>query len=155
MSRSYNYKKIAEKEYNISLNKIEKMMGNHTTYDNELVKYGKTLFKSKFIGVFAADNYPTKIKNGTCFIINLDKKNEPGSHWCAICKEANNDVLWVYDSFARDVHQILPTIYKNKNKIKTTEKDAEQSVSETNCGQRSLAFIDVFLKLGPLYAKWI
>lgn len=152
---SLSVKELAEKQYNQSLQKIEKKMGKSTTYDYQLTKNGRKLFGRAFIGVFAADQFPKNIKNGQCFIINLDTSSEPGSHWLAICKEKTHNILWAYDSFARNIHKILPSIDKSHNIIKSTEKDVEQKNEETNCGQRSLAFIDVFLKMGPKYAKYI
>ena len=152
---SLSHKKIAENQYKISLHNMTKLVGNDTTYDYQLNKAGKKLWKSKFKGVFSSDTFPKHISKGSCYIVNLDKSTEEGSHWIAVCKEKNSDVLWVYDSFARDIHRIAPSLYKSDAHIKTTEKDVEQKISQNNCGARSLAFIDVFYKMGPNYAKWI
>ena len=67
-------------------------------------------------------------------IFNLDTKKQPGSHWVAVVKDKKHYI--VYDSFGRDIK------LKQKNYI-MTDKDAEQSVEESNCGQRSVAWLVV------------
>ena len=150
-----NKNKIAMKAYASSLKKMKRYVGNTTTYLSDLLETGNLLFKSKFIGVYNSDEIPNGIPKGTCFIVNVDGKNDPGSHWLAVCKENSTDVIWVYDSFGRNIHQILPKIYNKGRIVKTTDKDAEQSTKESNCGARSLAFIDVFIKYGPDIASYI
>lgn len=71
---------------------IEDALKNHT----ESQKY--------FKGVFPADKIPwheTKDKNQTkCFVINLDKSTEPGSHWvCIILNRPNNQANIYFDSY--------------------------------------------------------
>ena len=148
-------KKIAEKEYKKALKQISKIVGNKTTYSDDLEKAGKKLFRKKFLGVFSSDLIPNKIPNGYMAIVNLDNSKMSGSHWVSICKQNNNDTIWVYDSFGRNIYEILPDIYNKKRKIRSTEKDAEQRIDETNCGARSLAFLKVFHEYGIKYAKFI
>lgn len=159
MSKSHKWwnpeKQTIEKHYKESMFKMVKLVGNKTTYLTPLNKAGKKLFGDKFLGVFAADTIPKNIENGKCLIANLDNHNEPGEHWVAICKHVSKNELLVYDTFARNIHKILPDLFNRSERIKTTEKDKEQKKSETNCGAHALAFIDIYYKYGPKAAEWI
>ena len=54
----------------------------------KIIKNDKFASKN-FIGVFARDQLPKKIKFPSSFIINTDKSNEPGEHWLAIFYDIN------------------------------------------------------------------
>ena len=43
--------------------------------------------KHKFRGVFAADNFLSKLKSNTFLIVNPSKSQSPGTHWLLICKK--------------------------------------------------------------------
>ena len=149
-------KQVAEKTYTQILKKMYKKVGKTTTYNDQLIKVGKQLFKHKFMGVFASDKIPNKIPKGYCFIINVDKSNESGSHWIAVCKDINTNQIWVYDSFGRNITKLIPNLKKKfKLNLKEPEHDAEQKESQTDCGARCLAFIYIFLNYGPSIAKYI
>lgn len=151
---SNHTKKNAEQSYRDELKKMKKLVGNKITYSDELARVGDDLFGEKFMGVFTADKIPNHIKELHMAIVNLDNSNETGSHWVSVCKDKKG-IIWVYDSFGRRIHKILPSIYGRGRKIKSTERDKEQGFKETNCGARSLAFLRVFHKLGSDYAKYI
>ena len=151
---SNQYKQKAEELYLKYLKNIKKIVGNKTTYSDQLHKVGKQLFGSKFLGVYTSDKIPNKIKRGHMAIINLDNSSETGSHWIGVCKD-KKDNIWVYDSFGRSTHKIIPSIYGKGRRIKTTERDAEQHINESNCGARCLAFLQVFHNHGSKYAKYI
>lgn len=154
--KRYNKKKrLAENKYHESLRDIVKIVGNKTTHSSQLEYFGKKLFGKNFVGVFTCDLIPKKIPRGHFAIVNLDSSDMTGSHWVSIAKEEESDTIWVYDSFGRSTHKILPSIYGEGRKIKTTERDPEQDNEETNCGARSLAFLKVFHDLGHDYAKYI
>ena len=74
-------------------------------------------------------------------IINTDDKK--GIHWIA-CYKYNNKT-YVYDSFDRDV-KTLSKHWKNKHNWINANKDRDQSYDESNCGQRSMAFLTSFNK---------
>ena len=42
--------------------------------------------KNKFLGVFAADNFPPHISSNIFMIVNTSKSESPGTHWIVICK---------------------------------------------------------------------
>ena len=121
-------------KYNLFLKTIEKDIGNTTTTNHQLDEYCKSIFSNKFKGVFSIDTLPSMV-DGECCIFNLDKSYERGSHWCGLYK--SNGLYIVYDSFGRK-SQILGIPLKN---VKTTEEDAEQTILESNCGQRTVAML--------------
>ena len=125
--------------YNVVLSYIKSIVGNKTTYSDDLLTVSKKLLGDKFIGVYASDEIP-KLKNDTYAILNLDKSSEPGSHWIAIYK--NEQETYVYDSFGRKNQKIIPSLTNSGNGIiKDTDHDAEQKINEIDCGARSLAWI--------------
>ena len=119
--------------YNKTLVKVEKVIGNGSTSDVQLMDLCNKLFGSRFKGVFAYDD-TFELKHGEMGIVNLDKRNQPGSHWVAVVKDRKHYI--VYDSFGRDIK------LKQKNNI-ITEDDPEQCPEEQNCGARSVAWLVV------------
>ena len=100
-----------------------------------MTKFGKELFGKKYVGTFASDEIP-KMKNGCYCIVNLDKSYENGSHWIAMVHLSGKD--YIYDSFGRTTTMILPDF---KEKTIDADYDPEQSIIETNCGARCIAFL--------------
>jgi len=131
-------KREVQNSYNQVLKEIERSMGKGITWNSELEKKGKELFGNSFKGVFSKDTIPF-ISSGNCCIFNLDTRNQPGSHWCALYKLGVNN--YVYDSFGRNV-------MKGFGNVVNSELDAEQQVKENNCGQRSLAWLVCVYSLG-------
>jgi hypothetical protein len=112
---------------------------NNTTYGNELDEVGKRLFEKKWGGVHSADTLPRLVK-GKFYISNVDNSNEDGSHWVGIYDG------YIYDSFGRSAREM------NKNLtghgLKKTDDDQEQGYTQTNCGQRALAWLLVATEQG-------
>lgn len=150
-------KKQVESEYKLYLKKIEDMMAsNDTTYLSQLEKAGKQLFGVSFRGVFPSDKIPALNDLAPYCILNLDRSDEPGSHWVALCKIENRNESIFYDSFGRCHTEIMKNLkFSGNGRIKNTENDAEQKVLQNNCGQRCLAFIKMFHDYGPEVALMI
>ena len=153
--KSEYFKKEGERLYRRYLKQAEKIVGNSTTYSTQLDRVCRKLFGRKFLGIYTSDRIPERIRRGDMLIANLDSSYEPGSHWVAICKEKNSDLIWLYDSFGREIHKILPEIEGKGRIVESTERDKEQHKSETNCGARCIAFLMVFNLKGSDYAKYI
>lgn len=143
-------KKKAGELYLVVLDEIQKRLGSNTTDAKELANFGDSLFRTKFLGVFAYDDPTPTLGPDTSLIMNLDCRDQKGSHWVALYwKEANKPAL-LYDSFGR------ATVLKNHQlKTVTSEEDAEQGVRENNCGQRCLAFLFIAHHYGWEVAKYI
>ena len=95
-------------------------------------------------------------------ILNLDKSTEAGSHWIAVAKideqsgPYDEDTVICYDSFGRDNREIIPDLGRSGNgTVVDTDRDAEQEITETDCGARSIAWLVVLDKYGVDVAKLI
>jgi len=134
-------------------NIAEPILTDQSTYSTDLTRVGKQLLGDDFVGVFAADKIPS-MSNGRYAIVNLDKTGQAGSHWVALAKSNNNTLM--YDSFGRKNIKILPSAITSGNgKIIDTDKDAEQRISEYNCGARVIAWLLLHKYWGPKMAKLI
>jgi hypothetical protein len=141
----------ADAIYKTLLLKVEKKLGNETTFSNDLYNVAKSLLGNKFSGIFTADKLPRLTKIQPYAIVNLDSSWEEGSHWIALAKSGKKIVF--YDSFGRPSKSILPLLKgSGETTIINTEDDAEQEIQETNCGQRSIAWLLLFDKYGDKIA---
>lgn len=158
----WSLKSSAEELYNKELKNIHSILGKGLTYGSELTNLGKKMFGNKFKGVYAADELTNlKKEDSGYFIFNLDKKNEPGSHWIGVVKNRRKlpdgtfaDKILVYDSFGRDTKEIAPGIYSIGN-IYQTENDAEQKIEEEDCGSRVITWFKIYDDYGPEIASLI
>lgn len=141
----------ADAIYKTLLRKVEDKMGNKTTFSNDLYNVAKSLLGNKFQGIFTADKLPLLTKTQPYAIVNLDSSWEEGSHWIALAKSGKKVIF--YDSFGRPAKSILPLLKgEGGTTIVNTEDDAEQKIAESNCGQRSTAFLLLFDKYGEKMA---
>jgi len=120
-------------------------------YDDQIESVMNNYKQKGYRGVYAideVDKIPVSNKMGV--VLNLDKHNQPGSHWVALYIDADGDQsVEYYDSFAEDppeslmkdikiiVDKINPDTYlKFKiNKIK------QQSESSDSCGFLAMQFL--------------
>ena len=119
---------------------------SNTTGEDELKAAGQNLFGDLFRGVYAADELtvPRMLLKNQCCVVNLDERESGGSHWIALAQDGGG--LLVYDSFGRSVVD---------GDVIHTENDAEQSMVETNCGQRCLAWLSVYHRFGGAAASLV
>jgi hypothetical protein len=146
----------AECMYKSILKKIvEPLIGDKSTYQNELETACIRLLGINFKGVYPSDQIPVLNGLKRYAIINLDRSTEPGSHWVSIAFK--DDKILVYDSFGRSTSKILPALYQSSNgsDIFDTDPDAEQTSNEMNCGARCLAWLLLFEHYGWRQAEKI
>ncbi len=145
-----NKKKYISKQYNDLVGFMIKMLGNKSTFSDNLDKVGRKKLGTKFHGVYPSDKIPKLNRIKPYAVINLDNSRKPGSHWVAIAWNDNARYHMVYDSFGRKTQKILPNFYNQRGgkKIIDTEYDAEQRIKEDNCGQRCLAWLMCVDKFG-------
>ena len=149
--------KKAVEAYNKYLNKeVYPLIGDKTTYLTQVHGAGKKLLGVKFKGVFPSDKIPKLNDLSPYCVLNLDKSSEPGSHWIALAKTKGNNEMMVYDSFGRHYKKIIPLLDQSGNgRILNSDLDSEQPLKATDCGARCIAWLMVYDKLGPTYAKTI
>lgn len=146
--RERNREKDCNLIYNAILKDIIKpISGDNTTYLSEILGIGKKLLGVKFKGVYPSDKIPKLNDLSPYAVLNLDTSKEKGSHWVAIAKKNNNTYL--YDSFGRRDTQIIPNLqFSGNGKIINTDDDAEQKITQYDCGARCLCFLVFFDKWG-------
>ena len=97
--------------------------------------------KKNFIGVFARDQLPNKIKFPSSFIINTEKSTEPGEHWLAVYYDKNGTC----DFF--DPLGFSPKYYKIDDYLKDTSRkyfyntQQMQGIFSKFCGHYCILFI--------------
>ena len=137
----------AENFYKQIIKEMNKFLGNDTTFANDLQKVAIKFLGSKFRGVFPSDRIPRLNDLKKYAILNLDRSSQPGSHWIGVAYHNGNTI--VYDSFGRKTSTIIPSLINSGNgRIIMTDDDAEQKIKENNCGQRVLAWLITFDRLG-------
>jgi hypothetical protein len=125
-------------------------LGKTTTTNTQLNRVGTKLFGDQYVGTFPSDMIP-RLDVGQYTIINLDDSTRSGSHWISLVKLKNGRVL-VFDSYGRATRTILPSLTAD---YVESERDAEQTIKQTNCGAQSMSFIMVHHLKGFEYSKWI
>lgn len=114
---------------------------------------GHKLFKGKYVGTYPADMIPNLNQRHRYCILNLDRSDQPGSHWVACGYDTLNDKILVYDSFGRPTSKIIPSLVdKFGPQLEMVDDDAEQQIHEEDCGARCLAFLYVLDRMGPQFA---
>lgn len=107
---------------------------------SEFAKYFENLpnFQSYFVGVFAIDKFPKRIKYRHCFIGNTDVSTGPGEHWIAIFK-SKPDTLEIFDSLgigAKKKRLYLKYLQKVKGiTYIDINKTRFQSDTSSSCGK--------------------
>ena len=131
-------------------------MGDKSTFLSELNGVGRKLLGVKFHGVYPSDKIPRLNDLSPYCILNLDKSNEPGSHWVALAKLEDKNASVIYDSFGRDHMKIIPNLqYSGNGRIIQPEDDSEQHVLQESCGQHCLGFLLFLDRYGIKNALYI
>jgi len=153
----HGYKPSRMNHYNRYLNDIQGLIGNEVTTGGMLDFVCRSIFGTKFHGVYAQDLIPKKLSKARPYCIaNLDTSDQSGSHWVAIARVGGNrsqGQYMVYDSFGRD-HTTILTSLRLKNVI-NTDPDSEQHPLQMDCGQRCIAWLLVLHYYGADVARTI
>lgn len=107
----------------------------------DLIKYVKILGIPNFKGVYMRTHLPKKIKLVECGIVNLDSKENDGTHWTAYIKKGNKVVY--FDSYGNLKPPLeLVSYFNSSGKVKIYYTyEAKQTFNSYNCGQLSLEFL--------------
>lgn len=151
MKKKSKLERNAESIYKSILKVVESAIGNDTTYSNDLDTVSRNVLGYKFRGVFPSDKLPKLNDLKPYAIVNLDRSTESGSHWVSLAKK--NGKLYFYDSFGRNPKSIIKIA--DNGRILADTKDAEQGITENNCGARCIAFLIFFDRYGEKLAMLI
>ena len=90
-------------------------MTRHPLTNFEIEAYYQN--EPRFIGVYSRDNLSNKVKDGCCYIINLDEYSDVGSHLVALYVN-NNKTATYFDSFGLEhIPKEIKKFINNKNII--------------------------------------
>lgn len=145
-----------ETMYRRALRDIEASMGSRITSDAELDRVGQLLFREKWAGAVPSD-VPCNVSRERPYGI-VNTTPPPGEHWMAVVWISPRRRL-VYDSFGRRALEIShnPRTLNRGGavQIEDPDQDREQGFAQSNCGQRSLAFLCVAALAGVHAARTI
>lgn len=97
--------------------------------------------KTHFLGVFARDQIPLKLKYPSSLILNTDKSNQKGEHWLAIYYDKDGKAEF-FDSFGRHPAEFKLENYMQKTSTKWDYNSKQlQSFQSKICGYYCVLFI--------------
>jgi hypothetical protein len=136
------------KKYMAMMKVFRYQYGKGAKNTDELDELGKHYLGKKYMGTFAYDEYPLNAPNKTFAILNTD--NNKGVHWVGLYKDGNK--LYVYDSFARNVNNLLKkftdSVEKLGYKVISSNVEGDQGNDQDDCGLRSLSWAILTNKFG-------
>lgn len=139
---------IYQYQCNKIVNELIKLYGDKSLKTSDLNKLGHLLFKNKYLGTFPVDKTPIHM-NGYC-VVNTDTSDKSGEHWIAIA--ITKKKIYIYDTFGRKTHKVLPDIYKlakkHNKKIIESKNDIDQLINTKYCGYYCIAFLIIADTLG-------
>ena len=98
------------------------------------------LLKHKFLGVFAANNFPQKLKPNSFLIVNAATAESFGTHWLLLCQKEEEDQLFFADplgqsiSSYKDVYQRIISLEENAKIYQLLKDQPIQSKNSKLCG---------------------
>ena len=126
---------------------IREELGDNYTREVPLQNWGRRRLGPRFLGVFAQDEFDdVRLRPNTCLVANNKPRAQGGEHWVAVtCDDEGVEREW--DSFNRvDVlGEGFPSAQNG---------DADQVISEDDCGPRCLAYLSIW-SISPALANKI
>ena len=100
--------------------------------------------KLRFIGVYSRDNLPNKVKDGCCYISNLDEYSDIGIHWVALHVNNNKTATYFYGFGVEHISKEIKKFINKKNIIANIFRI--QAYDSVKCGYFCIGFIDFMLR---------
>ncbi|KYQ93232.1 hypothetical protein DLAC_05878 [Tieghemostelium lacteum] len=120
-------------------------------YDYQIDQIMKPYHVKGFKGVFAADEIENiEPDKKMSFIMNLDKSNQPGSHWVAVYIDTDKDKSIEYydslcgsptDDFMRQIKVLIDKIKPDEYLKFKINKVLDQAVNTSTCGWHAIRFL--------------
>lgn len=96
---------------------------------------------SNYLGTFAIDKLPKKVKYPSGLIVNNQESNKPGQHWVAIYFDKNKNAIF-FDSYGQKAQYYgLNKYLKRHSKSIIENNKMIQSETSNYCGIYSILFI--------------
>ena len=110
--------------------------------NSEIVDYFEKVpsLKPYFLGVFSIDNFPKKLNERFCFISNMSKSNEIGTHWIS-CIKSEKKTIEIFDSLGTKIDILKPFLKFKGNPTILYNDCAFQSVTSNTCGYFAITFL--------------
>ena len=100
--------------------------------------------ESKFLRCFSRNELPLKLDDNEYLILNLNKTDEPGSHWCACYRK--NGILYYFDSFGITPPPEVLNMNKDPKTKLLYNVNQIQDINSSYCGHYCVHFIEQALK---------
>ena len=141
------------KEYHNLIKDFCKILkSNGETDSDNLNKVGHEIFKNEWGGVYPEDAKIKFNKNHSYYIFNNQQSDEAGEHWIALYVNHDNEIIYVFDTFDRQLSHLIPdldiSIKDQHFYVRKPEHRILQTDKQENCGQRSLSWLFLVKKYG-------
>ena len=113
-----------------------------TTTTSDLLKLGKGL---KNLRIFAQDDLPKKITSGS-YIINLDSKTGPGTHWVGAYYGPKQEYAVYVDPFGGIPPPLVEKFLKTGSKRVIYFTLQAQDLESTSCGYHVIWYLKMLQK---------
>lgn len=123
------------------------MIPVRTLSNTDIIKYYNN--NPLFNGVYSRDNLPKQIKDKK-YIINMDSKENKGTHWVAINNILNDKCLY-FDSFGALPPKEIISFMRTGNKTIVCNDYRIQDFNSIMCGYYCIDF----LNNGREYSNWL
>lgn len=118
--------------------KIKRNFTVHTSFDMDSLTLSGVLSRDPytkhcFIGCFPSDKLPIPAEHRSpfCFIVNVDKSDEPGSHWFAVY--VKRTAAFIFDSFGT-VPSVIKRWCRALGRPVYFNSTPHQAIDEVTCG---------------------
>jgi hypothetical protein len=110
--------------------------------NSEILEYFENVpcLKPYFLGVFSIDNFPKKLNERSCFISNMSKSSEIGSHWISFIK-SDRKTIEIFDSLGTKIDILKPFLTFKGNPTILFNDCAFQSLTSNTCGYFAITFL--------------
>ena len=123
---------------------------------NDLIQHCK-LLKHKFLGVFAANNFPKVLQPNTFIIVNASASDYAGTHWLLLCIKNENlifaDPLGQPILFYKDVYRRLVSTQGDVQLCQVLENQPIQSQDSKLCGLFCIYIAHLIFSFQPIVKR--
>ena len=129
------------------------LKGNHALSTTDILEYCKHN-SIPLNNCISKDNLPLKaLKNGDCYVLNLDTPFNAGTHWVALC--CNKNQILFYDPYGLPPpERILDVMFMNK-KTKYLNEEQNQLEDTIICGHYCLSLLKSVYRDGLSFQKYM